>query len=211
MTALLKKDFYQMVASFKLFLVLMVVFAMVPSGNITVFAMIYSVVLSSTSLMSMDESSRWDSLALMMPYSVRQIVLERYVFGWILLAVTLVIYGISQALWSLTGSFGQLGAGYFPLICVYTAIAFLMQAVMTPINFRFGLARARLMTLLLVGMTTAMAVFLSTFASDPAVTLERVASLTRDIPVYVYTLLAAAISGLSIPLSVAGYRKRVTK
>ena len=50
-----------------------------------------------------DERSRWDQMAAMMPYSARDVVLSKYLFGWIAVAVsaaaTFVLQTILSVIW----------------------------------------------------------------------------------------------------------------
>ena len=73
MKGLLLKDWYTLIKQMKIMLVLMLVFACVPDYSMDAFAVVYTAMLPVTAL-AYDERSKWDELAAMLPYSVREIV-----------------------------------------------------------------------------------------------------------------------------------------
>lgn len=210
MKALLRKDFYQLTTQFKIFFVMMVIFCAIPKGNTVFFGVIYSTLMTSTTLLTMDEANKWDALALMLPYSKREIVVEKYVMGWMCLAGVLVFAVAAQALWSVAGVIDPVGWDYVSILLVYAAVALLIQAVMTPINFRFGFTRGRLMTILFLAVVGAI-VGGASVISSAGQAMSLVQALTRHIHIATYPLLAAALSVATIPLSVRGYGKRMEK
>ena len=80
MKGLLLKDWYTLIKQMKIMLVLMLVFACVPGYSMAAFAVVYAAMLPVTAL-AYDERSKWDELAAMLPYSVREIVGGKYVLG----------------------------------------------------------------------------------------------------------------------------------
>jgi len=86
---LLLKDLYVLMRQMKIFLVMIVIFALVPGGSMTVFAVVYAGMMPYTAL-AYDERCKWDVLAGMMPYTKRQIVLSKYVLGYLFVLGTAV-------------------------------------------------------------------------------------------------------------------------
>ncbi|MFR3921142.1 MAG: ABC-2 transporter permease [Dysosmobacter welbionis] len=82
MSALLLKDYYVIFRQMKIFLLLILVFSCIPGTFYSTFAVVYASMLPYTAL-AYDERSRWDQMAAMMPYSARDVVLSKYLFGWI--------------------------------------------------------------------------------------------------------------------------------
>ena len=82
MKALILKDTYVIWRQMKYFLVMLLLFCALPNGFNNAFAVVYAAMLPYTAL-AYDERSKWDQLAAMMPYSTRDIVLGKYVFGWL--------------------------------------------------------------------------------------------------------------------------------
>ena len=206
MKALLRKDLYVILSQFKILFLVMIVSIAFPSGLFGAFILIYySVMLTTVSLMSVDEQSQWDSLALMLPYSRGQIVTAKYIMGWLGIAVALVLSLVSQSLYAMAG-ISDIGSQLPAVLCLYAAIALAMQAVMLPVNFRFGYAKGRFATILI-------AVFFGALvgASIDDDTATKILPVITHIHPIVYLLLAAAICAATIPLSTAGYKKRVEK
>ena len=87
MSALLLKDYYVIFRQMKIFLLLILVFSCIPGTFYSTFAVVYASMLPYTAL-AYDERSRWDQMAAMMPYSARDVVLSKYLFGWIAVAVS---------------------------------------------------------------------------------------------------------------------------
>ena len=102
------------------------------------------------SLMSYDERAKWDTFAAMLPYASREIVLSRYLGGWLCVALAGVLYAIG----------GALAAGQpFPpaerLVSLgwLFALTLAAQAILFPYLFRHGVEKARLyMMIFLCGL-----------------------------------------------------------
>lgn len=206
MKALIRKDLYVVFTQFKLMFLVMVLFSAVPAGLFMPFTFIYAAMLSCVSLMSVDEQSQWDALALMLPYSRSQLVTVKYVMGWLGIAAVLVFSVALQGLWAAAGVF-DLQEGFFAALCLFIAVALVVQAVIVPINFRFGFAKGRLVTVLIIAILGGA---VGTVMGDGE-NLSAVLRVTSRVPAPVYPLLAAALCVATIPLSVAGYRRRTEK
>ncbi len=90
------------------------------------------------SLMSYDERAKWDTFAAMLPYASREIVLSRYLGGWLCVALAGVLYAIG----------GALAAGQpFPpaerLVSLgwLFALTLAAQAILFPYLFRHGVEK----------------------------------------------------------------------
>lgn len=209
MKALLRKDLYWICTQLKLFLVMMALFCALPGGNFLFFGVLYSVLMTTTTLMSLDETSKWEVLALMLPYSRRQIVAEKYVLGWMLLAGTLAVSVIFRLLWWAVGIAEPVGTDFLAVLCVYASVALLIQAVVSPVNFRFGMTRGRILSITFIAVTAGVGAAL--FVSSPEDAMGVARAMGAHVPVFVLPLLAAALSAASLPLAVRGFRKRVER
>lgn len=87
MRGLIMKDMLTIAKQAKAFLILILFFAVIPSFSGSSFAMLYAAMMPISAL-AYDENCKWDQLAAMMPYSVRDIVLSKYLFGYICLLAT---------------------------------------------------------------------------------------------------------------------------
>lgn len=209
MKALLRKDFYQILTQLKYLAVVAVLFTAIPEGRFIAFAILYAVLLTGNSLMSLDEQSRWESFALMLPYSRAAIVVEKYVIGWLCLAASLVLSAAFQLLWAALGVSVDFGRDLLPLLCLYAAMALLIQAVTTPLNFRLGMTKGLVYNILSIGLAFGIVFGVSAIASEAG--LSAFLRLIGSLHVSVYPLLAAVLCAASIPLSIRGFEKRVMK
>ena len=195
MSALLLKDFYVLWKQLKAFLVIILVFSAIPGGYNTVFAVAYAAMLPY-SCIAYDERSKWDQLAAMMPYSTRQLVLSRYVLGWIAAVaacgISLVLQGIFTVL---------LGSNVFPASLLVSFFACLsIMAITLPLIFRFGVERGRLLMFFLIFLVCGSAGALGGITE----------SYSGALPSAVWLIIPAALilTAVSIPLSIRCYTRR---
>lgn len=197
MTALLLKDIMTMWKSMKVFFLLIFVFAVVPSDFQNRFAILYAALLPYTAF-AYDERSRWNRMAAMLPYSDRDIVMSKYVLGWLGAAAALVLTLI------LRFAAGQFGRGEFhPAELVLSFFgALLVMSVMLPAMFRFGVEKSRVIMILAVMLICGAAAGLSTeITLQPQMT-------SGTLPFGIAAVLAAAASAASLRLSVRLYGRR---
>lgn len=206
MKALLRKDIYVMFTQLRGLLLIMLVFSVIPGGIFIPFTFLYTGVLSTASLMALDEQSQWDTLALMLPYSRRRLVTSKYVMGWLGIVAALVATVVMQCVWAATGV-AAIEKGFFTAICLYIAIVLILQAVSVTVIYRFGYVRGRVMIVIavaVIGGVVGAAAANGNTLSMAATALSRLHPVT-------YPLLAAALSVASIPISEHGYKVRCEK
>lgn len=97
MKGLLIKDFYTVVTQLKIFVILIIVFALIPGYSMGAFAMVYAALLPINAL-AWDEQSKWDNLARMMPYSRFDLVFSKYLIGYIYIAAALLLLALNLPL-----------------------------------------------------------------------------------------------------------------
>ena len=81
MKALLLKDWYVLRKQVWSYLLIVLVWGLIPSLTLNLLAVVYGAMIPYTA-MAYDERSKWDQMAAMMPYSIRDIVLSKYLLGW---------------------------------------------------------------------------------------------------------------------------------
>lgn len=199
MKALLYKDAMVLWKQMKLMLLLILIFAVIPSEFQNTFAVLYAALLPYSAL-AYDERSRWDRMAAAMPYSARDIVTEKYVFGWIAalgtLALTLVLRLVSQYLLHL----GEGASAEMLLMAFFGSL--IAMAVTLPMMFRFGVEKGRLAMLLLIGLICGGA------AGVAGVETFAVGSV-QNLPVLLLAAaLAIAVNAMSLPIAVRCYAAR---
>lgn len=198
MKGLLWKDFYILKKSMKFYLLIFLFMAVVPSHYFQLFAIVYAALLNST-VIAYDEQSRWSELAAMMPYSVRDLVVSKYVMSWIITLGTSVLALVA----------GVMEAPFFEqaarpdVVLMGLGVSVLTTAVTLPFLFRFGAARGRqIMTMAIVILACGSAGLLSGMMED-GVGLALLNNLTVLLPIA-----AVAATVVSVPVSVAMYRRK---
>ena len=197
MKALILKDTYVIWRQMKYFLILILIFSALPSGFNNAFAVIYTSMLPYTAL-AYDERSKWDQLAAMMPYSTRDAVLSKYVFGWLCIGGAAVLSGLLQMALSLV-----VDRVFLPGVMVLSVLgAVCILAISLPLMFRMGVEKGRLAMFLVIflvcGAAGAIAHIAESVGSGTVFAFQG--------PVLGVTLLAALVlTAVSVPLSMRFY------
>lgn len=202
MKGLLLKDFYTLIKQMKLFLLMIVVFTLIPGFSMSGFAIVYAAMLPITAL-AYDERSKWAQLAAMMPYKPVQLVLSKYLLGYIVVAVTLALTLAAQALTGFAKGIPIGGMDVFTT-CVTAVVALLIQAFNLPLMFRFGVEKGRMLLLIVVALSVMVvmgsgAFLMTALGGLTAVSLRWAALALAG---------AAALNLLSIKVAVSMYEKR---
>lgn len=145
MKGLLIKDLYELWGQAKMILILIVVYIVIGefSPGISSVALLLCAMLP-TSCIGYDERAKWDRYARSMPLSVRDLVVSKYLLGYLALAAGAVIRVIVMLL-----PFGS-GADFTSLLSAL-AVALLYMALQLPILFRCGTESGRIWLLLISG------------------------------------------------------------
>ena len=204
MKALIKKDIFTVLKSMKVFLVIIILFSIIPGFSASSFAVVYAVVYASMlplTALAYDERSKWDTLAATMPYSPWQIVGSKYVLGYFGLAGSILLTLAAQAATRLLGVAFEAVSSESVLYAACTGL--LMTALSLPAAFRFGVEKGRLMLTALILVCILAVVLLSdrltlVFSADTSAVSLRIAAL----------IFFAAINAASIALSAKLYEKR---
>lgn len=201
MKALLLKDFYVLWRQLRYFLVLLVVFSAVPGSYTSTFVVVYAAMMPYT-VMAYDERSRWDRLAAMLPYSTWEIVLGKYVFGWLCTLATAVLslglQSAAAAVWT-----SAPGVPDLRVTALAACTALCVMALTLPMMFRYGVEKGRMVIFLIIFLVCSSAGVLSslTEAADHSGLLFPVL-VTAGLPAA-----AVVLTAVSVPLSVRMYRR----
>ena len=204
MKALIKKDIFTVLKSMKVFLVIIILFSIIPSFSASSFAVVYAVVYASMlplTALAYDERSKWDTLAATMPYSPWQIVGSKYALGYLGLAGSILLTLAAQAATRLLGVAFEAVSSESVLYAACTGL--MMTALSLPAAFRLGVEKGRLMLTALILVCILAVVLLSdrltqVFSADTSAVSLRIAAL----------IFFAAINAASIALSAKLYEKR---
>lgn len=199
MKALIKKDIFTVLKSMKVFLVIIILFSIIPNFSASSFAVVYASMLPLTAL-AYDERSKWDTLAATMPYSPWQIVGSKYALGYLGLAGSILLTLAAQAATRLLGVAFEAVSSESVLYAACTGL--MMTALSLPAAFRLGVEKGRLMlTALLVCILAVVLLsdrLTQVFSADTSAVSLRIAAL----------IFFAAINAASIALSAKLYEKR---
>ena len=198
MNALLLKDFYTLKKQLGLLALVLLVWGAVPNRFLNVFAAVYGAMLPYTA-MAYDEQSHWDRLCAMLPYRARDVVLSKYVLGWLALLVSAAATVLIRALCALVP---VLGEPLQPAALLFSlCLGCVILAVSLPLMFRFGSVKGRLV------MFFAM---FTLFAGVGAISGYSSMESDRFSTAAVLAALAAALvlTAVSVPLSIRFYRCR---
>ena len=201
MKALILKDTYVIWRQMKYFLVMILLFSALPSGFNNAFAVIYAAMMPYTAL-AYDERSKWDQMAAMMPYSARDVVLGKYVFGWLCIGAAAVLSALLQAVLSLA-----VHRTFLPGVMALSVLgALCILAITLPLMFRFGVEKGRLAMFLIIFLVCGAAGAIANIAES----VEQGTSFAFQGSVLVILLIAAVVlTAVSIPLSQRFYRERM--
>lgn len=142
MTGLLYKDFYATKRQILTFLLFILFFTISFKNNVVGVAVIYAIMMPMTA-MAYDEQSKWDKLAVMMPFTVKQLVLEKYLLGYI----TMFLFILTAVIGLFIGSLMNLDITFMEsVITVLGSIlaGLFMLATQLPVMFKYGVQKGRL-------------------------------------------------------------------
>ena len=204
MKALLMKDFYTLWRQLRVYLLVMLVISVFNGSFGNILITICAALLPYTA-MAYDERSKWDQMAAMMPYSTRDIVISKYVMGWLCTAAAALFAMAVQLLQTVLDS--PLAA-FAPVDNLMGCCASLcVLAITLPLMFRFGVEKGRLMMFLIIFLVCGSAGALSSIAVSVDHTAGGLsgpfAALMAVLPIA-----AAALTAVSVPLSMKFYARR---
>ncbi len=193
MKALIQKDFYVIWKQMRIFVVIILLLSIMNSAFNIVFLVVWCSMLPYTA-MAYDERSHWNQLAAMMPYSKRDIVLSKYVLGWLCMAAATLISAVLQvAAFKFTHEAPTLSALAMSFLGGLIALDLTLPTV-----FRFGVERGRWGFMIIVFGVAILGGAVAGIADElPSVPMPALALLP---------LAAVAATAVSIPLSMKLYR-----
>lgn len=205
MRGLIMKDMLTIAKQAKAFLILILFFAVIPSFSGSSFAMLYAAMMPISAL-AYDENCKWDQLAAMMPYSVRDIVLSKYLLGYICLLVTgalsIASLYVTAAVKGVPAA-GEDIAGVIVMAC----FALILLAVNLPCMFRLGVEKGRLMFMAMIGIIVFLVVGFGDNIAEGINTAY--AGGNFAVSAGVAAALAIAANVVSIAMSERAYKKKM--
>jgi len=192
MKALIQKDFYVIWKQMRIYVVIILLLSMINSAFNIVFLVVWCSMLPYTA-MAYDERSHWNQLAAMMPYSKRDIVLSKYVLGWLCMAAAGLLCLAARMV---LGHFleNEVDAS---IVLTSLCLGVISLAVTLPAVMRFGVERGRMIFMVVIFGA----------ALGAGVALDSVDIPSVPLPVMALLPLAAVVlTAVSIPLSMKLYQ-----
>lgn len=202
MKGLLLKDFYVLLKQVKLYLVFIVVLSLIPSMNSAGIATVYGAMLPVTAI-AFDERSKWNQLAVMMPYSSRDMVLSKYIIGYFAVVFCgMVSLGV-QAIIGLVQN-NPITPEMMLVIAVTVAAGLILLAINLPFMFWLGVERGRLVFMVLIAAT----VFIGMSSAESAKVMLQTSTITPTQLLGLSYGAAVIFNLVSIAASSRLYRKK---
>ncbi|MCI9121088.1 MAG: ABC-2 transporter permease [Oscillibacter sp.] len=193
MKALVRKDFYVLWKQMRMFVLIMVLLSVVGGIFNSVFVVVWCSMLPFTAI-AYDERSHWDQLAAMMPYSKWDLVLSKYVLGWLSMAAALVLSLVFQTAASF---FTHNPPVFFALVMSFLG-GLIALAITLPMVLRFGVERGRWGFMIIIFGVALLGGSIAGIAEElPSIPLPAAVLLS---------LAAVLATAVSIPLSMKLYK-----
>ncbi|MCI8809475.1 MAG: ABC-2 transporter permease [Oscillibacter sp.] len=145
MKALLLKDCYVLWKQMRIFVVLVLVFTAINNSFYSLFAVVWASMLPYTAI-AYDERSHWDQYAAMMPYSTRDLVLSKYVLGWLCMTAAIALCLVCQFV---LGIINHTSPDYASITtCLFIGI--IAIDITLPLVLRLGVERGRMALMLVI-------------------------------------------------------------
>ena len=212
MKGLLKKEWFVLWNKPIMILVPMILFAVMGISSKNFFMVMYLplyVGILPVSLITTDETSRWERFALGMPYSRKDLVSAKYlmslllVLGGVLLTSAILVFVMHSTL-----TVPQM----LLLIAAAFAVSLILPSVLLPLNLKFGTAKARLALAVLLAVFGCMAAaaFNTKNSSNAFSVIAWLAKLqfSPQILALLFIAAAAVIMTASWLISVIIYRRK---
>ena len=189
MLGLVKKDLLMIKGNIRQVILFLVVFLVLAfqENNIIVIVPVFVSMMVFITTFSYDEYNKWDAYAIALPISRKNIVKSKYIASIILWAIALLVTVVITVI---MGSIGQ-NINYFEMFgmilgCVFSIV--LLEAIMFPLIFKFGVEKGRIGLFVGVFAIAALLGFIFT-----GVDLENATGFIEFFNKYYYILLPLAI------------------
>ena len=198
MKALIQKDLYVLWKQLRVFLLIILVFSAMNGAFGAAFPIVYCAMLPYSAL-AYDERSNWNRLAAMMPYSTADLVISKYILGWLCTLAAAVCSSLCRILFD-----RLMHTADYSLAATAAAIflSFCILALSLPAMFRFGVEKGRLIMLLTIFLVCGGAGTLGSIAENVNVT-GLLSALTLILPGA-----ALILTAVSVPLSLGICRRQ---
>lgn len=208
MKGLLLKDMYELIKQCKFIFLFCVVYVFLSYTESGYFFLAFSIIFFSllpTTIMALDERSKWESYAITMPYTRKEMVLSKYILslgGVIFMSVLYELVNI--IIYFINSSYAMSIVDSFNIILPFCLMAIIISSINLPINFKFGAEKGRLGTIFICVI---IGVIGGGLFSQSSGSIELI-NYFMNIPSFVYLTLIAVLWVVSYFVSVKIYEKR---
>lgn len=206
MKGLLLNDWYIMWKQCWLQLICIMLFGVLSiigdSQSFLLFVVLYSALLPQT-VMAYNEKNKWDRMVLTMPVSRDQIVGERYLMSFLLVASAFVICIAFAFIKTLIGG-GDINEA-LQFVLLMGGMTIIINSIYLPVIFRFGMERARLCVIIIAGIVGAAVYMIS---SGEASWLTTLAERIMNANIFLFLAICLLIYILSMLVSMGIYSKK---
>jgi len=162
MYGLIKKDLLMLKQSFKIFLLMFIVFfgmTIINESDMT-FILPFMSVMISLSTFSYDNYNKWDAYAITLPNGRKNVVLAKYISTLIMVLVSFLISLVSLLILHTIGINIDILSSMSELtICLFSGV--LIISIMFPVMYKFGIEKGRIILFILTFGVTGIALLLS--------------------------------------------------
>ncbi|HHV50943.1 MAG TPA: ABC-2 transporter permease [Candidatus Avimonas sp.] len=152
MKGLILKDIYTLIKQTRIILLLVIFFSITPGYSGASFAVVYGAMLPITAL-AYDERCKWNTLAAMMPYSARDMVLSKYLLGYITVGSATLLTVTAQTFIALFRNSDSAANDILSILFV-ALTGTVVLAVNLPIVFKMGVEKGRYIFMFLIAVFT---------------------------------------------------------
>lgn len=188
MKSLLIKDFFVIIKQLKIFLIIIPVIAITGGVSLSAMAILFGALLPMTAI-AYDERSKWNELALMMPYTKKDLVFSKYLLGYICVFGSAILVILGQVLLQLIGSANHGLNMNTVLFGVFSALIFI--AINTPVLFKFGSEKGRFLFIIVMALIGA---FGNAFDSSIVLPLQHISPVVFMIGILLLNVISIQIS-----------------
>lgn len=198
MKSLLLKEYYTLKKQIPLFLFVSAMFSMF-KGSFALYSVIYAALLPITAI-AYDERSKWDTLAAAMPYTASELVLSKYIVGWISITAAAVVSTVVRKLLFAfsNGAVGESG-DVLSLALPGIITALLIMSIVIPVIMKFGVEKGRLIYSLILGFCVAAIAVAGRILTD--------ASAKFGLEHIIWAAVVILLNAASVGISVLFYKK----
>ena len=181
MIGFIKKDLLTLKQNIKLYAVIFIIYialAFYGKMSLMIVLPIFSVVMMFNTFVY-DDYNKWNSYAATLPNGKRNVVVSKYLTSLILIAILSIIVIITSSIFSFFTNGNIIDMSVFQEL-IYTAIAtMVVNSIMYPLIFKFGIERARTIIFVLVMVFAFIGSAVTSYFSSNYLKFEKIITLFK--------------------------------